>query len=186
MRKTTFTLSVLGGWLWISLPFFPPACVPVTEITEGFCNRLWTPALAGMFIGAVGLFELLKPLSTKALRLGLNGIQVGYGLMVIGNFAEYWIFFGLPHEGPNGWLRGLLWMSVLLGWLIALLGSVIAGISLFRSPCNQKWQSLLFLLPLPLTIVLRIPGPSWAGIPLGLLGILIGGFGLALQQKDNR
>lgn len=186
MRTTIFILGVLGGLLWISLPFFPPACVPVTELTEDFCNRLWTPALAGMFIGSFAIFNLLKPIFTRALKLGLNGIRGGYGLMVIGNFAEYWVFFGMPHEGPNGWLRGLLWMCVLLGWLFVLLGSIIAGVSLFRSPIPQKWQSWVFVLPLPLTFIFGFLGPSWVGIPLGLLGILIGGFGLAIQVKGKQ
>lgn len=180
MHRLGSILGILGGAFWFSLPFYPPACVPVTESSEIFCNRLWSPALAGMLIGSVVFCFLLRNNVSRGTRAGFGLIVVAFGLMTVGNVGEYWFAYQLPHQGgPGAIVRSVLWMSVLAGWLISLIGAVVAGSALLRSRSRDRWVGWLLLLPLPLTFgFAAIGGPSLAPMSIGLLGILLGAYGL--------
>lgn len=169
-------LGILGGLFWLSLPFYPPECAPVTESSEIFCTRLWSPALGTMLIGAVALYLRLRSDAPGGARRGVLGVVVGFALMTVGNVGEYWFAYELPHQGgPGAAVRSALWMSALTGWLIALIGSVVVGIGLVRSRRRDRWIGLLFLAPLPLTVgIAIIGGPNLAPLPVGLLGIATG------------
>jgi hypothetical protein len=190
--RLALLVGVVGGLFWISLAFFPPACTPVTEASEVDCNRLWTPPFVGMLIGAIGLFRLLRPVVSGATKSSLIALVIGFAMMAGGNGGEYWIAFELPHQGGAGALiRSLLWMTLLAGWLTALIASAVLGVRLSDSLSGSgrsKWPSLLFILPLPLTFAFATLGPSRMGIPVGLLGILIGVYGLAypIERKWAR
>lgn len=187
MHPLALVLSIIGGLTWMSLAFFPQECVPVTEASEVFCNRLWTPPLTAMLIGAVGLFWLLRPVVSSAMKSSILAMAIGFAMMAGGNGGEYWIAFALPHQGGVGaMVRSLLWMTVLAGWLTALIASAVMGVGL-RNPATgygrPRWLSLLFVLPLPLTFAFAALGPSRMGIPVGLLGVLIGAYGLAIRDE---
>lgn len=128
--RLLLALGILGGATWIAYAFVPDQCAPVTGASEVFCNRLWTPALFAMTVGFVGLWRWADALDRRAVRGGLGIVAAGAALMTLGNFLEYWLFASWPHEGPDGWLRGTLWMMVLLGWLAVLLASFGAGLLL--------------------------------------------------------
>lgn len=186
VHRLALVVGIVGGLSWISLAFVPPECSPVTEASEVFCNRLWTPPLTAMLIGSVGLFSLLRPVVTRGTSASLLAIAIGFAMMAGGNGGEYWIAFTLPHQGGAGALvRSLLWMTVLAGWLTALIASVLTGVRLHDPSTGYgrpRWTSLLFVLPLPLTFLLATLGPGWMGIPVGLLGVLIGTYGLAVRH----
>lgn len=128
--RLLLALGVLGGGTWLTFAFGPPACTPVTAESEVFCNRLWTPALFGMTAGFIGIRRWASTLHWRAVDWAFTVVAAGGAFMTIGNGAEYWVFSDWPHDGPDGWLRGMLWMTVLLGWLAVLLGSVAAGLLL--------------------------------------------------------
>ena len=83
-----------------------------------------------MTAGLLGLWRWAVAHGWRGAGLGLAVVVAGAALMTFGNFLEYWLFFSWPHEGPDAWLRGTLWMMVLLGWLGVLLASFAAGLLL--------------------------------------------------------
>ncbi|TAL10818.1 MAG: hypothetical protein EPO00_04220, partial [Chloroflexota bacterium] len=180
MARVGFVLAIIGGAFWMSLPFYPPECVPVTGDSEVFCNRLWSPAFAAMLIGAIALYGFLRRDGSGRVIPGFRPMIIGFALMTAGNVGEYWLAFHLPHQGGlGGIVRGLLWMAVLAGWLTALVGSFIAGAELLRSKRRDRHIGWLFLLGFPLTFVLAITvGPNLAPLPIGLLGVVVGIYGL--------
>ena len=187
VHRLALLVSIFGGLAWISLTLVPPECAPVTEASEIFCNRLWTAPLTAMLIGAVGLFWLLRPVVSSATKSSVLAMAIGFAMMASGNGGEYWIAFALPHQGGAGALvRSLLWITVLAGWLTALVASVVTGVGLHNPATGYgrpRWMSLLFVLPLPLTFVFATLGPSRMGIPVGLLSVLIGVYGLATRDE---
>lgn len=128
--RLLLALGVLGGATLLYYAFGLPECAPVTGSSEVFCNRFWTPALFGMTAGFMGLRQWAWMVPSAKLRAGLSILVVGAALMTLGNGAEYWLFTSWPHAGPDGWLRGMLWMSFLLGWLLVLVGAVWSGVLL--------------------------------------------------------
>lgn len=103
---------------------------------------------------------------------------MGLILMAAGNFGEYWIFSDLPHQGPNGLTRSLLWMSVLLGWLLTLGAAAVAGIQLLRARRGWWLAGIALVLPLALTFAAGALGPRWLGVPVGLLVLVASVYGV--------
>ncbi len=178
MNRILSTLSLLGGIFWIIIPFFPPVCAPVTEASEVLCNRLWSPALLSMLLGFVGLFLAKRPTLTRAEAISLFALVIGFTMMFMGNFVEYWMLNDLPHQGPAGLIRGLSWMTVLVGFLVALVASVTVGVFGFKTGHIPRWLSVLFLMLFPVTLVTGFVRPMWIGIPIGVLSISVGFWGL--------
>lgn len=141
--RLLLALGILGGATWIAYAFVPEQCAPVTGRTEIFCNRLWTPTLFAMTLGFLGVWRWAGSLDWRRVYLCLTVVLAGSALMTLGNFAEYWIFFSWPHQGPEGWLRGTLWTSVLLGWLAVLLASLAAGLYLLLARRGSLRQMVL-------------------------------------------
>jgi len=184
VNRIALFVGIVGGVAWQTLPLYPPECVPVTGASEVFCNRLWTPALAAMLVGAIGLWSLHRPFVSRAAKGRLLVITIGFALMTAGNLLEYWFAFELDHRtGIGGPIRGALWMTVLAGWLTVLVGAFVTGVILFRSRMPNRWLGLAFVLPLPLTFAFASLGPNAMGIPVGLLAILIGVHGLASRRS---
>jgi hypothetical protein len=125
-------IGLVAGVTWIILAFFPTECAPPTESSEVFCNRLWTPALAGMLTGFSALFVRIRSLLSRAAILGFAGLLVGFVLMVAGNFSEYWFLNDLPHAGPDGRIRAVAFMTLLFGFLLVLTGASVCGIASLR------------------------------------------------------
>ena len=173
MQRIALLLGLLGGAAWIGLAFAPPECVPVTGASEVFCNRLWTPGLALMTVGFLGLRRWAVPAGRPGVARGLLAVAIGYGVMAMGNGLEYWVFSTWPHEGPSGWLRGVLWMATLAGWLLVLLASCLAGLMLVgrRSARTLTGLGLLLLIAPLLTVTI---GP----LAIGLLALVSCGYGL--------
>lgn len=134
--RLLLALGILGGVTWIAYAFIPEQCAPVTGDSELFCNRLWTPALFAMTVGFAGLVRWVATLGSPRITRWLSVTVLGAAFMTFGNFAEYWLFFGWPHDGPDGWLRSSLWMTVLVGWLALLLASFGAGLYLLLGGRN--------------------------------------------------
>jgi len=128
--RLLLALGILGGATWIAYAFVPAECAPPTAETEIFCNRLWTPALSAMAVGFLGLRRWVAALGRRGLDRAMTMAVVGAALMAAGNAAEYWLFFSWPHQGPDGWLRGGLWVTVLIGWLALLVASIGSGIAI--------------------------------------------------------
>lgn len=182
-------VGLVGGLAWLVLPFYPPECAPVTGASEVFCNRLWTPALAAMAVGAWAFLRTFEGTAGRGTRIALGLLAGGFTLMALGNGGEYWLFSHLPHQGPNGWVRGLLWMSALVGWLVTLVSSFAIGIGWLRgtrSPSPGRWLGVLFALPLLLTVLLAFTlGPNWAPLSAGLAAIVVGTTGIRLGRRPS-
>ena len=164
MRQLLLVLGVLGGAAWVTFAVVPAECVPPSGATEGFCNRLWTPALLAMTAGFLGVRRAASTLHRSGIDRGLLLITLGAGATTLGNFGEYWLFSTWPHEGPDGWLRGLLWMLALAGLLLVLVASVATGmILLLRGPATRESRGLGAMLAVtPLTML--VLGVLFVGI----------------------
>ena len=181
MRRILAVAGLLGGLFWIALVFFPPA---ETRECEVFMNRLWTPALLGMLLGIVGLFLTMRPSLTRTAKGGFIAWLAGFALMIIGNFAEYWLFSDLPHEGPDGFIRGIAWMTFLFGALVMQLAAAVVGFNWLKSGRSPRWPSVLFLSLFPVTIGIGFVTMHWAGAPTGIASIAVGLLGL-LQTNPH-
>src|SRR5262245_4632248 len=124
MRNGLALAGIVGGLLWVSLACFPPIGMRETRSYEILWNRLWTPALLCMGLGFFGLFQKLRQALSRAATSGLIAIVIGLALMVVGNVTEYWLFSALPHDGPEGFIRGVAWMTVLAATLLTLVAAV--------------------------------------------------------------
>lgn len=178
-------LGILGGVFWLTLAFFPPQCAPVTEASEDFCNRLWSPAPLGMGLGFVALFLSLRLALSRPATLSWIALLVSFALMFLGNVVEYWFLNHLPHQGPEGLWRGLAWMAVLLGFLLAHIASAIVGFLGLKQGHLPRWLGALFLTLLPATLVVGLVGSrlqvagiglgtSFIGLPIGIISVAAG------------
>jgi hypothetical protein len=164
MRVVLGLAGLLGGAVWIGLW----AAWPEDEILR---NRVASAALLGMTLGFLGVRRLLRPslpwIGAFALRTMLGGLL----LMFLGNAVEYWLLFGLPHQGGGlgSLARGIAWMTFLFGALLLFAASIGAGLTLPRRRAAPTWLGLLFALLLPLTVGLAFVHPGLAATPLAAL-----------------
>lgn len=175
LRGLSALLAIVGAAGWMSLAFYPPECVPVTAASEIFCNRLWSAPLGLMAVGAFGISRGTEVAGSG--RFGRWVVPAGYALMTVGNAGEYWLAYQLPHEGPNGVIRSLLWMTVLLGWLLLLVGSTALGASWLRSRKVRRSVGVALLLVIPISVLgavaFRSPGFGAAVPALALAWLAI-------------
>ncbi len=174
MRALLALAGLLGGLFWIVLALFPPIGVRETREYEVFFNRLWTPTLLAMLFGCIALFLARRPVCTRFATGGLVILLAGLALMVVGNFTEYWLLNDLPHQGPEGYKRGIAWMAFLLGFLATQLALASLGLHWLMVGGDPKWLSLLFVGVLPATIAIGLVSMNWSGAPLGIASIAIG------------
>jgi hypothetical protein len=186
MRNGLALAGIGGGLLWISLAFIPPAGMRETRAYEVVWNRLWTPALVCMALGFFDLYRNFHPALSRATIRGLVTMLVGFAFMIAGNFTEYWLFSDLPHEGSDGLIRAVAWMTVLAGALLTLIAAVVTGMSMLYSTGISRWLSLVFILPLPLTIAIGFVSLNWAGTPIGFLSTIVGVFRLRTRMVSNK
>jgi hypothetical protein len=174
--RLLLALGILGGGTWIAYAFVPSECAPATGDSELFCNRLWTPALFAMACGFFGARRVAAALGWSIARQGFTVVAGATALMTFGNFAEYWVFFGWPHTGPDGWLRGTLWISVLLGFAAVLLGCLATGVLLLVSRRSQLRARLLGSL-----LVTAVSFTVFTGVlSIGILAVATSLFGLVV------
>ena len=176
MRLALGLAGLFGGALWTGLAFFPPE----GEVVR---NRLWTPALLGMCLGVLGLSLVWRSTLGRVGRVALSAAVVGLGLMTLGNLVEYWALSGFPHEGGAGAMaRGLAWMTLLLGVLVLAIGSLVAGVSMFRTSSGSHRLAILCVLLVPATIVGAIAHPGVAALPLAFLASAV----LVMQPSPSQ
>lgn len=166
--------GIIGGVFWIGLAFFPPVGTQQTREYEVLWNRLWTPALVCMLLGFIGMFRVLRAALSQPGRFAVVALLAGLVLMIVGNFTEYWILSDLPHEGPDGYIRGLVWMTFLSGYFVVLVAAAVTGATVMGHADIPRWLSLMFVLTLPLTIAVGFVSLNWAGTPMGVLSIIVG------------
>jgi hypothetical protein len=161
-------LGIAGGVAWLALPLFSPETGAVRLSEEAF-NRLWSPALAAMGAGYLGLREGWP--TPGAARTALGVVIAGMAVMVAGNIAEYWFLVGLRHGDP---IRDAAWMAVLAGLAVVLLGSLVAGIGARREwrTGGVAWWGLVLLAPA--TVAIGLMSSGLIGIPLGVSSIASG------------
>jgi hypothetical protein len=184
MRWFLAIAGLLGGLFWITIRFFPLECAQITEASEVLCNRLWSPDLLGMLLGFIRLFLTIRLSLTRLARCIFVALPVGFALMLIGNFIEYWMLNDLPHQDPDGFTRGLAWMTVLSGLLIVMIASASAGILGFKLGCIPRWLSMLLVLLFPLTLAIGFADINLAGMPIGVVSVAVGFSGL-LQNRSR-
>ena len=168
--------GLFGGALWTVLAFFPPE----GEVVR---NRLWTLALLGMCLGVLGLSLAWRSTMGPVGRVALSAAVVGLGLMTVGNLVEYWALSSFPHQGGVGAMaRGLAWMTFLLGVVLLAIGSLVAGVSTFRTSSGSRRLATLCVLLVPATIVGAVASQEVAALPLALLASAV----LVLQPSPSQ
>jgi hypothetical protein len=166
--------GIAGGVYWLLLiavfspDWGPPGSARYLDY-EAF-NRAWPPGLLLMLAGWIGL---QRRFGLSRAGLWLNGL--GFGLMVAGNVAEFWLFSDQPYAaGFNG--RNLAWSAFLLGWLLHLIGALVwgsAGRLPPKPPANgglPAWAAALLILLLPASFVLFVA--QWAN-PASALAVAL-------------
>jgi hypothetical protein len=179
--RLLLALGVVGGATWMAYAFVPAECVPVTGESEIFCLRLWTPALFAMACGCFGLRRWAATTAWPNVQRGFTVIAAGISVMALANLAEYWVFFTWPHQGPDGWLRGMLWMSFLLGLFAVPIGAIGTGVVLLRG----RTRPLTFrLLGSMLVVVVNLA--LFIGLlALGVFAIAACLYGLAMTRATR-
>ena len=178
--RLLLALGVLGGATWIAYAFVPPACVPVTGESEVFCLRLWTPALFAMTCGFLGLRRWAAAVAWPNVERGFTVLAAGVAIMAFANAAEYWVFFGWPHEGPDAWLRGTLWISFLLGLLAVPIAATVTGVLLIRGRRRPVTVRLLGSL-----MVIVVSFALYVGLlAVGVLALVACLYGLAMTRTQ--
>jgi hypothetical protein len=134
-----------------------------------------------MACGFVGLRRWATTVAWSNLQRGFTVIAAAVGLMAFSNAAEYWVFFGWPHEGPDGWLRGVLWMSFLLGLLAVPIAATITGVLLIRARSRPVTVRLLGSL-----LVICVSFALYVGLlALGVLAFVTCLYGLAMTRTRS-
>ena len=183
MRRLAAWLGVMGGAAWLSLAWVPAECTPVTGDSEVFCNRLWTLPLLAMFAASLAWLLAVSAKLGRVGGLGLAIVVLGFGLMALGNGVEYWLANQLPHEGPDGWIRGVLWMTTLAGWLAVLVGSTVLGAAALRGRFAPRWAGLILGLVIPISVLLGLVG--YPAATLGIVGGVVGVLGIATAAGES-
>lgn len=177
-------LAAVGGLMWLSF-----AAIGSDNLDAAFGevgrNRLWTPALfgwlAGVLIPTVACWRRLSGL----IKVGALFLAAGLLLMLSGNVAEYWFLSDLPHQGPEGFARGLAWMTFLLGFLVLLLSLPLCGIALLRARA-PGWIGAAVIAVTPLTIGAIFVNLDMLVVPLAVLSIIMGGYLIAHPRTGGR
>ena len=175
-------LGIAAGLAWLALPFVPAECAPPTEASEDFCNRLWTAPLAGMCIGFLALFAVIRQELSRVAVVGLVGVIAGTALMFAGNFSEYWFMNDLPHEGPEGWIRGVAFMTLLFGFVVVLAGASLVGVVTWQQDGAIRWIGLPFAATIPAAILFTAIGVTGIAA-LGALAVTTSTLGLMRTRQ---
>lgn len=173
--------GILGGIYWFCLHTFfnPDWGVPGTTAYGQYelFNRLWTPGLLLIGLGYVGLYRLLLLQLSKSQRGGFKALFVGLGMMLVGNWAEFWLFSEQSYATGIG--RNISWMTFLIGMFIMLLGALVIGLSSWHANLIPKWFCLLLILLLPLIFVGMWQQSGLLGnAAFSLAAMVAGGLGL--------
>jgi hypothetical protein len=179
--RLLLVLGIIGGATWIAYAFVPAECAPATNRTLIFCNRLWTPALFAMTVGFLGLLRWATTLGSPRVTRWLSIAVIGAAFMTFGNFAEFWVFFGWPQQGPDGWLRNSLWVTDAIGLLGLLLASFGAGLVLLLGRVSLRIRVLGAIL-VTVPCLMMFIGP----LAVGVLAITTGLFVLVAEARPPR
>jgi hypothetical protein len=182
MRLVCGLAGLTGGALWIGVW----TLWPEDEILR---NRIASVALLGMTAGFYGLYARVRPALPRVGAVALRIMLAGLLLMTLGNAVEYWLLFGLPHQGGGlgSLARGLAWITFLLGALLLFTASIGAGSSMLRERVSPAWLGLLVLLLLPLTVAFAFVHAGLAALPLAALcavGLVLPARRLGLAEHD--
>lgn len=181
MNRIFSLAGIVGGIFWFALhTFFTPDWGPpgtaAYERYELF-NRLWTPGLLLMLLGFVGFYRSFRPRFTVSQRGGAIAMLIGLTMMVMGNWAEFWLFSEQSYTTGVG--RNLSWTTFAIGLLILFIGAFVVGISSIRTTLLPRWFALLLLLFPLLTFI-----GMWQEIsllsngPFSLVVVTVGGLTL--------
>lgn len=178
MIRALAIAGIVGGVIWICLPFFSPEWGPPGSqdyLGYELWNRIWTPALVGMMLGFLDFYRVIRVDLPSVARVAWIILLVGFGMMVAGNVAEFWVFTAVPYNGGGGPnIRDLSWMTFLLGFVLAHLGAMTAGLASLSGGGLPRWLAIAFAGCLPVMVGAAYAGLSWAGIPLGFLSVVAG------------
>lgn len=143
--------------------------------TYALINRLTGVALA---LGVAAPLSLWRALADKdeavGVRRSLVVLAVAMGGMVVGSVAEFWAFNDQPYQGPGSEGRNVAWMTFLLSGLVAVAGSVVAGILLLRRAVVPRWAGFAVASAAPIGIAAATFGASpFLAVPLIALALCV-------------
>ncbi|MEO6351118.1 MAG: hypothetical protein ABIP53_10760 [Candidatus Limnocylindrales bacterium] len=175
--------GMVGGMGWIALALLTPMDTAANG-GEAAWARLWAPPILLMSAGFAGLLVGTELGHFRAIRAGILAVVVGLSAMAVGNVAEYWFFVDEPHGDINA--RNLSWIVLLIGVLIAVIGSTVAGMALLRGRREPLWLGVAFTALFPGMIALAALRPTFVGVPLGALAIVTSFYVLSTWRRSLR
>lgn len=162
MKRWSSLSAILGGVTYLVLnvlieTYFPDHWAGSPDRLLGFSyadwsRLLWIPT-ALLLIGLSGLYHRVQYALGKLGKLGYWLTVSGFGLDILGNFIEFWLFgvllvpfIGQFTTGSPGSNLGYTVGS--LGALLGILGLLLFGVACARSQVPALWRVLPLLIAL--------------------------------------
>jgi hypothetical protein len=144
-----------------------PRGSPAYERYE-LANRALGLLLVGLIPAPVALrLAIAVGPDTRMLRAVLAAIAVALVVLVIGNAAEFWLFTDAPYQGPGSEGRLLAWMSFLIGALVVVGLTIVAGALAWNVRQVARPLALVVLIAAPVGIAVAVAGgPFLIAIPM--------------------
>lgn len=140
-------------------------------------NRLMALCLAVCAFSFVGAYRVQTPRPRRRLAL----IMAGFGLMVIGNVAEFWLFTDVPYGALNS--RAYAWLTFLFGLLLVVIACVSDLVAELRTPGWVRGRAWLAGGYSVLQILSVFAGGSIFGV-IGLGTVVLGGWLLMYPARQ--
>jgi hypothetical protein len=191
--RTLPTIALLGAIALLGVAFLVPDDwgPPGTESYRAYelVNRIMGIALAACALAPVSVRLAHRPVVVGgAARVGLWLVAIGMIGMAMGSAAEFWIFSGSPYQGAGSEGRNIAFVGgFMVGSLLVLLGSPVAGVGLIRDGVMPRWIGLTVLLATPAGIVAAVvSGQLLLWVPLSALALGVGALVTARGDRVAR
>lgn len=160
--------AALGGLTYLGLhalleTYFPEHWAGSPSRLFGFSyadysRLLWIPSLL-LLLGLVGIYKHASKFVGRLGKLGVFLAVSGFGLDILGNFIEFWLFgfllvpfLGQFRTGSDGSQFGYEVASY--GALLLMIGLLLFGTACIRSTLPARWRALPLVIGLIYATVL--------------------------------
>ena len=137
-------------------------------------GKVYFLVVLGLLVGTLGLLAVRQGTTSRLEQWGLRLSVVGLVLLLVGLATDYTLFEGTVVENV-GFAAGSL-----LGLLLLVVGSVLAGVAWLRRPGTPRWGAWLALAAVPGIVLLGLLGfgnlPSMPIAWFCIVWLALGGF----------
>ena len=154
IRQRCWLGAVLGGLLYLGLNvlieiYFPEHWAGSPARLFGFSyadysRLLWIPALLLLF-GLIGVYKQVSKFVGRWGKIGFGLAAVGFGLEILGNLIEFWVFglllvpfLGAFQTGSDGSQFGYAVSGY--GTMFLMVGLLWFGIACLRATLPIRWR----------------------------------------------